>query len=169
MNEGAGMKRFTAAAALSVAMVATGPASAAGEFSHQGWSGLALLKDGKLIQCQMAMSAINNYDLLLSLNPDGELKLGIRSHKIDVGWSMLFQQKFGLRMQVDDGPVLTKTFVARSPTQLSTSLNGTDWDKRLPGGKLLRINTGRVKLFHLNGIKDAMAMLRACVAKHRTA
>lgn len=162
------MRSLTAAAAVAIAMAA-GPAWAVGEFSHQGWSGRALVKDGKLIQCQMVMSAINDYDLILSINPDGELRLGIRSHKIDVGWSMLFQQKFGLRMQIDHGPVLTKTFVAKSPTLLSTSLNESDWDKRLLGGKLLRINTGRVKLFHLNGIKEAMSMLRACVAKHRTA
>ena len=61
----------------------------------------------------MAMSAINNYDVILSLNPDGELRLGIRSRKIDVGWGMLFQQKFGVRIQLDDGPVLTKAFVAK--------------------------------------------------------
>jgi hypothetical protein len=160
--------RSLAAAALAAAM-ATAPAWAAGEFSHEGWTGRALVKDGSLIQCQMFMSAITNYDLILTLNPDGELRLGLRSHKIDVGWSMLFQQKFGLRIQIDDGPVLTKTFVAKTPTAVSTSLNGTDWEKRLPNGKKLRINTGRVRVFHLNGIKEAMGKLRACVAKHRTA
>ena len=150
-------------------VLAAAPAHAVGEFSHEGWKGLALIKDGNLIQCQMAMSAINNYDVILSLNPDGELRLGIRSRKIDVGWGMLFQQKFGMRIQLDDGPVLIKAFVAKTQTSLSTSLKGTDWEKRLPNASQLRINDGRVRRFHLNGIKDAMGKLRGCVAKHRTA
>ena len=53
---------------------------------------------------------------------------------------------------------------------MTTSLKGTDWDKRLADGKLLRVNTGsRVRLFHLTGIKAAMDKLRACTAKHRAA
>ena len=150
-------------------LAAVAPAHAAGEFKHEGWSGFALLKDGKFVQCQMAMSSINNYDLILSLNPDGELRLGIRGHKIDVGWSMLFRQKFGFRIQIDDGPVFTRTFVAKTPTSLSTSLKGTDWETRLPAGKLLRVNTGRVRVFHLNGIREAMNKLRSCTVRHRAA
>jgi hypothetical protein len=163
------MRSLAVAAALAVGLSAAGSAHARGEFTHEGWHGLALFTDGKLLQCQMTMSAINNYDVVLSLDPEGELRLGLRSQILDVGWSMLFQQKFGLRLQIDDGPVLTKAFIAKSPTALSTSLKDTDWEKRLPGGKLLRINTGKVKLFHLTGIKEAMGLLKACVAKHRTA
>jgi hypothetical protein len=66
--------------------------------------------------------------------------------------------------------VLTKAFASVSPTLLSTSLKGTDWETRLADGKLLRINTGtRVRQFHLTGIKAAMDKLRACAAKHRAA
>ena len=148
------MRSLAAAVALAAGM-ATTPAWATDAFKHEGWTGRALVKDGSFIQCQMWMPTIDNYDLILSINPDGELRLGVRSHKIDVGWKMLFQQKFGLRIQIDDGPVLTKAFVAKTPTSISTSLNGTDWDKRLVNGKLLKINVGRVKLFHLNGIKGA--------------
>ena len=70
---------------------------------------------------------------------------------------------------VDEGPVLIKAFTSVTPHLVSTSLKGTDWGKRLADGKLFRVNSGRVKLFHLNGIKEAMGMLRGCVAKHNTA
>ena len=53
---------------------------------------------------------------------------------------------------------------------MADALKGTDWDKRLASAKLLRVNTGtRVRVFHLNGIGAAMGMLRACVAKNRSA
>jgi hypothetical protein len=169
------MRSLAAAAVAAVGLVAAGyaqaePARVAAAFTHEGWQGHVLFTGGKFLQCQMSMSAINNYDLVLSVDRPGELRLGLRSQKLDVGWSMLFQQKFGLRIQIDQGPVLTKAFEAKSPTAISTSLSGTDWDKRLRGGKLLRINTGsRVRLFHLVGIDKAMNLLHACAAKHRGA
>lgn len=128
-----------------------------------------MVKDGKFTQCYITLSAINNYDIILALNPDGELRFGFRSHKIDNGLGVLFQQKVGVRIQLDDGPVLTKAFEQRSQTMLSTSLKGTDWEARLPNASQLRINDGRTRLFHLKGIKEAMGKLRACTAKHRTA
>ena len=163
------MRTLAAAAVLAVGMTSADAARAAGEFSHEGWIGQAVFDGGKLRQCHMWMSAINNYDLGLALEPSGELRLGIRSQKIDIGWTMIFNEKTALRMQIDDSPVLIKAFTTVTPHLLSTSLKGTDWEKRLPGGKLLRINAGRVKLFHLTGIKEALGLLRACVAKHRNA
>jgi hypothetical protein len=81
---------------------------------------------------------------------------------------MLFGQKTALRIQVDHGPVLTKAFTSVTPHLLSTSLKNTNWDQQLTNGSHFRVNTGgRVRLFHLTGIKQAMSMLRACVAKHR--
>jgi hypothetical protein len=161
--------RSLAVAAVFLVGMAAASAHATGEFSHEGWSGKAMHQDGKFIQCWMSMSAINNYDLILALNATGEWRLGFRSSKIDLGWRALFGQKFAVRMQIDDSPVLTKAFEPKGNDRLTTSLNNTDWEKRLPTGKLLRINTGRVKLFHLDGIKQAMGMLRACVSKQQTA
>jgi hypothetical protein len=146
------------------------PAVAGPEFNHEGWAGQSVFADGKFRQCHMWKAAINNYDVGLSLDTPGELRLGLRSHKLDMFWSMIFNDKTGLRIQLDHGPVLTKAFTTVNPKLLSTSLNGTDWEKRLPQGKLMRINTGtRVRLFHLDGIKEAMDKLRACVARYRTA
>ena len=139
------------------------------KFQHQGWSGQAVFDDGQFRQCHMWMAAINNWDLGLSMDASGELRLGLRTRTIDQFWQMLFGQKTALRIQIDEGPVLIKAFASVTPRLLSASLKGTDWDKRLPDGKLLRVNTGRVKQFHLNGIKEAMGMLRTCVAKHGTA
>jgi hypothetical protein len=145
------------------------PALAAEKFQHEGWSGQAVFKDGKFHSCQMWMAAINNWDLGLGLDPGGELKLGIRSRTIDHFWAMLFNRKNALRIQVDQGPVLIKAFTPVTSHLLATSLKNTDWDQRLQSGKLFRVNTGRVKLFRLNGIREAMGKLRACVARHRTA
>lgn len=139
------------------------------DFTHEGWNGFVLVKEGQFRQCYMALSAINNYDVIVAHNSDGELRLAFRSQKIDVFWGSVFKQRYGVRIQLDDGPVLTKAFVATSQTSLSTSLKGTDWEKRLPNAKQLRINDSRVRLFRLNGIKEAMGKLRSCVAKHRTA
>jgi len=150
-------------------VVAASGFEAADKFQHEGWAGEAVFQDGQFRQCHMWMPEINNWDLGLSMDASGELRLGLRTAAIDQFWQMLFGQKTALRIQVDQGPVLIKAFTSVTPKLVATSLKGTDWDKRLQTGKLFRVNpTGRVKLFHLTGIKEAMGMLRACVAKHRT-
>jgi hypothetical protein len=60
-------------------MAASGPASAAGEFGHEGWRGAPVFVDGKFRQCQMWMPEINNWDLILSVEHTGELRLGLRN------------------------------------------------------------------------------------------
>ncbi len=151
-------------------LAGTAPAFGTPEFKHEGWSGHSVFAEGKFRQCLMWASAINNFDVGFSLDGAGELRLGLRSNKLDQTWPMIFKMKTALRIQLDQGPVLIKAFTSVSPTLLSTSLKGTDWEKRLADGKLLRINTGtRVRQFHLTGIKAAMDKLRACAAKHRAA
>lgn len=151
--------------------VATAPAQAQvkREFTHEGWNGFVMVKDGKFAQCYMSLPAMNNYDLILALNPDGEMRLALRSQKIDTGWGALLQQKYGVRIQLDDGPVVTRPFAAKSKSTLSTSLKGSDLEAKLVNASQLRINDGRLRVFRLNGIKEAMGKLRACTAKHRTA
>jgi hypothetical protein len=168
------MKRALVALALVLVLSGGRPAvadtSTSDRFRHEGWSGRALFENGKFRQCHMWMTAINNWDLGLALDPSGELRLGLRSRSIDQFWEMLFGQKTALRIQVDQGPVLTKAFTSVTSHLLSTSLKNTDWDTRLADGRLFKVNTGtRVRLFHLTGIKEAMGKLRACVAKHATA
>ena len=163
---------YKSRAILATALVLAGAAPAFGtpEFKLEGWSGHSVFAEGKFRQCLMWASAINNYDVGFSLDGAGELRLGLRSTKLDQTWPMIFKMKTALRIQLDQGPVLTKAFASVSPTLLSTSLKGTDWEKRLADGKLLRINTGtRVRQFHLTGIRAAMDKLRACAAKYRTA
>ena len=164
------MVKSCASLATALVLAGTAPAFAAFEFTHEGWKGQVAFTDGKFRQCLMWASAINNYDVGLSLDGAGELRLGLRSNKLDQTWPMIFKMKTALRIQLDQGPVLIKAFASVSPTLLSTSLKGTDWEKRLADADLLRINTGtRVRLFHLTGIKAAMDKLRACAAKHRAA
>ena len=168
-RQGRVMVRRSVALAFVLVVSGAAPALAADKFQHEGWSGRAVFQDGKFRQCHMWMAAINNWDLGLALTNRGELKLGVRSRSIDHFWQMLFNQKTALRIQVDQGPVLTKAFTSQTSHLLSTSLKGTDWDNGCADGKRFRVNNGRMKLFHLNGIKEAMGKLRACVAKHRTA
>jgi len=163
------MHRICASLATALVLAGTAPAFAA-EFTQQGWTGQVAFTDGKFRQCLMWASAINNYDVGFSLDAAGELRLGLRSRKLDMTWPMIFSQKTALRIQLDQGPVVTKAFTVVTPTLLSTSLRNTDWEARLSGGKVLRINTGsRVRQFHLTGIGEALNKLRACAAKHRAA
>ncbi|MEA2872157.1 MAG: hypothetical protein QOH67_2133 [Hyphomicrobiales bacterium] len=164
------MVKSCASLATALVLAGTAPALAAFEFTHEGWKGQVAFTDGKFRQCLMWASAINNFDVGFSLDGAGELRLGLRSTRLDQTWPMIFNMKTALRIQLDQGPVLIKAFTSVSPTLLSTSLKGTDWEKRLPDADLLRINTGtRVRQFHLTGIKAAMDKLRACAAKHRAA
>ena len=164
------MIKSCASLATALVLAGTAPAFAAFEFTHEGWKGQVAFTDGKFRQCLMWASAINNFDVGFSLDGAGELRLGLRSTRLDQVWPMIFQMKTALRIQLDQGPVLIKAFTSVSPTLLSTSLKGTDWEKRLADADLLRINTGtRVRTFHLTGIKAAMDKLRACAAKHRAA
>jgi len=164
------MVRRSVALVLALVLGAAGPASAfevTDKFQHEGWQGEAVFQDGQFRQCHMWMLEINKWDLGLSLDKSGELRLGLRTTSIDQFWQMLLGQKIALRIQVDRGPVLLKAFTSVTPKILSTSLRGTDWDKRLAAGTLFRVNPdGKVKLFHLTGIKEAMGLLRKCVAKH---
>lgn len=167
------MSRKIVALAFALVLIGTVTAPAfevAEKFQHEGWMGEAVFEDGQFRQCHMWMLEINNWDLGLSLDASGELRLGLRTRILDQFWQMLLGQKTALRIQVDRGPVLLKAFTSVTPKIVSTSLRGTDWDKRLAAGTLFRVNPdGRVKLFHLTGIKEAMGMLRACAAKHRSA
>ena len=164
------MYKSCASLATALVLAGTAPAFAASEFTHEGWKGQVAFTDGKFRQCLMWASAINNFDVGFSLDGAGELRLGLRSNKLDQTWPMIFKMKTALRIQLDQGPVLIKAFTSVSPTLLSTSLKGTDWETRLADGKMLRINTGtRVRQFHLTGIKAAMDKLRACAAKYRAA
>jgi hypothetical protein len=165
------MMRRSIALVLVLVLSGSVPAWAADRFQHEGWSGRAVFhKDGKFWQCQMWLNGINNWDLGLALYSSGELKLAVRSRTLDQFWEMLFGQKTALRIQVDQGPVLTKAFTSVTSQLLETSLKNTDWDQRLANGKHFRMNTGsRVRLFHLTSIKEAMGKLRTCVARHRIA
>ena len=116
------MARRSVAWAFVLLLSGTAPASAAeaaDKFRHEGWSGHAVFENGKFRQCHMWMAAINNWDLGLALEPSGELRLGLRTRSIDQFWRMLFGQKTALRIQVDQGPVLTKAFTSVTPHLLS--------------------------------------------------
>jgi hypothetical protein len=160
------MRTLAAAAVLAVVTAVPGPALAAGEFSHEGWRGTPVFVEGKFRQCQMWMAEINNWDLILSVEHTGELRLGLRNQDLDLTWRMIFDERHAVRLQLDDGPVTIKAFKSVSPKQMSTTLSDTDWGKRLRGARILRVNAGRVRIFHLRGIKEVMGMLDACVKKN---
>jgi hypothetical protein len=159
------MRILAAAAVLAVVTMVCGPARAAGEFSHEGWHGAPVFVDGKFRQCQMWMPEINNWDLILSVERTGEWRLGLRNKELDLFWRMVFDERSAVRLQLDDGPVAIKAFKVVSPTQISTPLSDTDWPK-LRSARMLRINAGRVRVFHLRGIKEAMGLMEACVKKN---
>lgn len=156
--------------AFAFALASTAPAAAVGEFSSGSWKGWARFEGSKFVHCAMWAPYINRWDLLFAVNPVGELQVGLRSQKIDMTPAMIFGQKAALRMQVDDDPVVIKAFTTLNPTTVATMFAPKDeWIGQLRTGKALRINTGRKVLrFPLKGLKEALATLQACTAKHRT-
>src|SRR4029077_16040578 len=145
-------------------------ALAADNFVSGNWRGGAVLDGGKFVQCNMWAPYINNWDLMFAMTQSGDFRLGLRNQKLDMTWSQLFGQKLGVRMQIDDSPVVIKAFTATSATVASTSIANLGWDKALRGGKVLRVHTGsRVRRFPLAGIDPALSQLSACAAKHRSA
>ena len=158
---------FTAVALIAIA---TAPALGADNFTSGNWRGGAVLDGTKFVQCNMWAPYINNWDLMFAMTKSGDFRLGLRNQKLDMTWSQLFGQKLGVRMQIDDHPVIIKAFTATSATVASTSIANLGWDKALRSGKVLRVHTGsRVRRFPLAGIDPALSQLSACAAKHRKA
>ena len=146
------------------------PALAADNFTSGNWRGGAVFDGSKFVQCNMWAPYINNWDLMFAMTQSGDFRLGLRNQKLDMTWSQLFGQKLGVRMQIDDNPVVIKAFTATSATVASTSIAKLGWDKALRSGKILRVHTGsRVRRFPLAGIDPALTQLSACAAKHRSA
>ena len=164
------MRAIVGAAAFATAMTVTVPAFAADNFTSGNWRGGAVFEGTKFVQCNMWAPYINNWDLMFAMTQSGDFRLGLRNQKLDMTWSQLFGQKLGVRMQIDDSPVVIKAFTATSATVASTSIANLGWDKALRTGKVLRVHTGsRVRRFPLAGIDPALSQLSACAAKHRSA
>jgi hypothetical protein len=161
---------MAAAAAVLVGMAAASPASAAGEFSSGNWKGAAHLKGGKFEYCEMWAPYINRWDLLMSIDQAGYFALGLRRGDLDLSGDVLFGFKTALRLQLDNEPVLLRPFSAITPrlwaTKFATNL---DWVEKLKTAKVLRVNTGRIYRFPLDGVKEALALLHACANKYRNA
>ena len=146
------------------------PAAAPGEFTSGNWRGGAVFQGTKFVQCNMWAPYINNWDLMFAMTASGDFRLGLRNQKLDLTWSSIFGEKLGVRMQIDDNPVIIKAFTATSATVASTSIANLDWGKALRAGKVLRVHTGsRVRRFPLGGIDPALTALSACAAKYRNA
>jgi hypothetical protein len=162
------MRALLAAAMLMITAML--PAHAVDNFVSGNWRGGAVLDGAKFVQCNMWAPYINNWDLMFAMTQSGDFRLGVRNQKLDMTWSQLFGQKLGVRMQIDDHPVIIKAFTATSATVASTSIANLGWDKALRSGKVLRVHTGsRVRRFPLAGIDPALSQLSACAAKHRKA
>ena len=150
--------------------ITTAPVLAADNFVAGNWRGGAVFEGAKFVQCNMWAPYINNWDLMFAMTKSGDFRLGLRNQKLDMTWSQLFGQKLGVRMQIDDNPVIIKAFTAASATVASTSISNLGWDKALRAGKVLRVHTGtRMRRFPLAGIDPALTRLSACAAKHRSA
>jgi hypothetical protein len=157
-------------AAVMLMITAILPAQAIDNFVSGNWRGGAVLDGTKFVQCNMWAPYINNWDLMFAMTQSGDFRLGVRNQKLDMTWSQLFGQKLGVRMQIDDHPVIIKAFTATSATVASTSIANLGWEKVLRSGKVLRVHTGsRVRRFPLAGIDPALSQLSACAAKHRKA
>jgi hypothetical protein len=154
-----------------LALAGTEPAAAVGEFTSGQWKGAAYFKDGKFFRCAIYAPYINRWDLFFSVDDAGYFSVLLRNEKLELLGDMIFGNKIGIRLQIDDTPVVIRPFTAISPNLLETKFaSNLDWVQRLPTGKVLRINAGsRVWRFPLTDLKGALPLLHACAAKHKNA
>lgn len=165
------MRSIIAAAAIAGALIGTvGPASATDEFSTGNWNGRSHFKDGKFSHCVVGAPFINRWDLYFSVRADGYFSMTMRHPDLSLASDLLFGNKMGIRLQIDDTPLIIRPFVAMSTNVMSTTFaTNLDWVERLSTGQVLRINNGRIYRFPLDGLKEGLVKLRACAAKHRKA
>jgi hypothetical protein len=130
-----------------------------------------VFEGAKFVQCNMWAPYINNWDLMFAMTKSGDFRLGLRNQKLDMTWSQLFGQKLGVRMQIDDNPVIIKAFTATSATgRLDLDRATRAGTRRCAAARYCAVHTGsRVRRFPLAGIDPALSQLSACAAKHRSA
>lgn len=162
--------RTALAAILYAALLLPRPALAVGDFTVGQWKGAAYFKDGKLFRCAMYAHYINRWDLFFSIDGAGYFSILLRNQQLDLFGQMIFGTKMGLRLQIDDTPVIIRPFTAITQTLVETKFaTNLDWVERLRSGKVLRINNGsRILRFPLTDLEEALPQLRACAAKHRS-
>jgi hypothetical protein len=159
---------------LGVLLALLGEASAQSRvrvFTAGQWKGYAYFKDGTFLRCAMWAPYMNGWDLFFAIDQAGYFSVLLRNAKLDLLTDMIFRNRIGARMQIDDTPVVIRPFTAISTDMLETKFaTNLDWVARLPTGRVLRVNTGsRTARFPLTDLKEALPQLRACTAKHRAA
>jgi hypothetical protein len=169
MREGAVWSMPAGAAVFAGVAIAAGPAAATDEFSTGNWSGRSHVKNGTFSHCVVWAPFINRWDLFFSIRDDGYFSMTLRNPDLDLRGDLLFGASTGIRLQIDDTPLIIRPFTPVAQTMTSTTFaTDLDWVQRLSTGKVLRINNGRTYRFPLDGLKEALVRLRACAAKYRS-
>ena len=153
------------AIALAIALMGVRPAAAAGEFTSGRWNGAAFIEGGAFTHCAMIAPYVSRWNLLFSVDRNGDFGLGLQSQEIELfPW-----QKTTIWMQIDNEPVITPAFKSPGPTMLLTKFPAnSEWIARLRKGKKLKVNVGkRVPNFDLEGLGEAFTALVACAARYR--
>ncbi len=157
----------TVSIGLALALVLAGSvrAAAMGEFTSGRWTGQAFEDRGTFTHCAMIASYVSRWKLLLSVDRNGGIGLGLQSENVE----MFPWQKATIWMQIDDQPVITPAFKPVRMTLLVAKFPAdSDWIQHLRKGKKLKVNVGkRVPNFDLAGIDEALGALLACAAKYR--
>jgi hypothetical protein len=153
--------------ALCLTLAGIAPAAASGEFSSGRWTGQAFVEGGKFTHCAMLAPYVSRWQLLFSVDRNGDIGLGFQSQNVQ----MYPWQTAQIYMQIDNEPVITPVFKPAGMTLVVAKFRAdSDWIKRLRKGKKLKVNVGkRVPNFDLAGLDEAFTALFACAQKNRTA
>jgi hypothetical protein len=137
------------------------PAGAAGEFSSGPWHGKPLFKNAEFTHCGM-IAAQGEAKLLLSQDQSGRIKLGLAAAALNFEKGV---SKPGT-LQVDGGPLLTRTFIAAGKRLAVTGLGSASEAPQLLSGRRLTVRLGDLSAaFPIDSVGPALAQLAACVAK----
>jgi hypothetical protein len=157
------MRGFLVAVGALIALA--GPAEAIGEFSSGNWKGAAFFKGSRFTHCAMTAEYAAGWRMIFTMERDGDVVLGLYNPRLDIKRG----SQAAVLMQIDDSPVITRQFIAISPSLIGTTFtSNVEWFQRLRKGLGLKIKFGeRVQNFSLRGTNDAMVVLFACTAKFR--
>ena len=165
------VRRTLAALALTTAIVATASTASAekiADLSYGDWTGGAFTHShsGAFSHCAVNAKYRSGIDLFFSVTGTRRWSMAFAADH----WAFEPGRPYPVRYQIDNGPVLKGTALARSRSlvQVFLPINGRIFS-RFANGSTLKVSTGRtVMQFALTGAGDMLPELMRCASRFAT-
>ncbi|MCP5083156.1 MAG: hypothetical protein GY948_15825 [Alphaproteobacteria bacterium] len=163
------IRRTIAVVALTAAVIATASSASAekiADLTSGDWTGGAFTHShtGAFSHCAVNAKYKSGIALYFSVTGTRRWSMAFASKH----WEFQRGRKYPLHYQIDNGPVLKGTAIARSPSlvQVFLPINGRIFS-RFAGGSTLRVSTNRkVMQFVLTGARAMLPKLINCASQH---